>query len=278
MHKVDLTPMHSNYQALLDLASSAFYADKRVRAMWLHGAVARKEHDAGSDLDIILAISDKYFDAFADESATWWAMITPTVSRREIPNMRGSYFGLTPTCERIDILLERVSALPKSSITRRITIFDHDELTKHIPEAFDRPTDAATLRYYIEEILRQVANFPVVLIREDWLLGVVAVQQIHFLLYQLFAESNKPSPPTGPKQWSYKLTSHQQQILEALPVPQPEKDSIVAARRAALRLFNEYGPQIARKHDVAWPDDLGAAVHRYMKQAEIDLSVSDLAW
>jgi hypothetical protein len=33
-----------------------------------------------------------------------------------------------------------------------------------------------------------------VVAREDWLLGVVGVQYIQMLLYQLFVESNQPLP------------------------------------------------------------------------------------
>jgi hypothetical protein len=38
----------------------------------------------------------------------------------------------------------------------------------------------------VEEFLRQQANFPAsVVTREDWLLGVVAIEQVHLMLYQL---------------------------------------------------------------------------------------------
>jgi hypothetical protein len=42
-------------------------------------------------------------------------------------------------------------------------------------------------------------------------------------LYQLFAESNKPAPPTGPKQWSFKLTATQavRDYLRTQGVPLP---------------------------------------------------------
>ena len=54
--------------------------------------------------------------------------------------------------------------------------------------------------------------------REDWLLGVVGVQNIQMLLYQLFVESNQPLPPMGVKQWSAKLTTGQRAVCAGLPV------------------------------------------------------------
>jgi hypothetical protein len=278
MNRIDLRLMPQSYRVLLDRATEIFQADDRVRGMWLHGAIARGAHDAGSDLDIDIAVRDEDFDTFAAESASWWAKITPTVSRREMAHMPGSFFALTPTCERLDVVTERVSDLSTSTLTRRITVFDRDNLTAQVPIPTDPDASPEVIGFCIEETLRQAANFPIVLIRQDWLLGVVAVQQIHFLLYELFAEANKPMPPTGPKQWSYKLTAEQRKALESLPIPQAEHTSIIAARQAALRLFEGQAAVVAQRHGVVWPTELAAAVHAYMKRSEVDMGVNDLDW
>jgi predicted nucleotidyltransferase len=278
MNRIDLRPMAHSYQALLDRATKVFHIDERVRAMWLHGAIARGAQDAGSDLDIDIAVRDEDFDTFTAESTSWWAKITPTVSRREMANMPGSFFALTPTCERVDVVTERVSDLSVSKLTRRVTVFDRDNLTAHVPKPTDPDANPEVIRYCVEETLRQAANFPIVLIRQDWLMGVVAVQQIHFFLYELFTEANKPMPPTGPKQWSYKLTSEQRKALEHLPVPQAERNSIIAARLEALRFFEEQASAVAQRHGVVWPSELAAAVHAYMKRSEAEMGVRDLDW
>lgn len=278
MNRIDLRPMPQSYQALLDRATQVFQADERVRAMWLHGAIARGAHDAGSDLDIDIAVRDRDFDTFAAESTSWWAKITPTVSRREMANMPGSFFALTPTCERVDVVTERVSDLSTSKLTRRVIVYDRDGLTARVPKPADPDANPEVIRYCIAETLRQAANFPIVLIRQDWLMGVVAVQQIHLLLYELFAEANKPLPPTGPKQWSYKLTLEQRKALETLPVPQAERNSIIAARLAALRFFEEQASAVAQHHGVVWPSERAAAVHAYMNRSEGDMGVGDLDW
>lgn len=112
-------------------------------------------------------------------------------------------------------------------------MFDRDDLSIQVPGPSDPAPDPGVLQYYIEETLRQAANFRTVVVRKDWLLGVVAVHQVHQYLYLLFSESNKPQPPTGPKQWSIKLSSRHRSMLEALPIPQPELSSILGARRRA---------------------------------------------
>src|SRR3954468_22735131 len=237
--------MPAPYRVLLARAMTVFEADERVRGMWLHGAIARDGADAGSDLDIDLAVRDDKFSAFASDRDAWLAQITPVVSL--VPLAPGSFYALTPTCERMDVITEPVSALPSSSLTRRLVVFDKDQLTETLPQTADPAPDLAIARYAIEETIRQAANFPVVVVRKDWLLGVVAVQQIHQHLYLLFVEANKPQPPTGPKQWSFKLSDRHRTMLEALPVPQSRLDSILQARQAALHLLFTEGRAVADK-------------------------------
>lgn len=109
------------------------------------------------------------------------------------------------------------------------------------------------IAYLIEETIRQAANFPTVIVRDDWLMGVVAVQQVQLFLYQLFAESNKPMPPTGPKQWSLRLTPLQRQVLQSLPTAAPSPESVLAARDAAFTVFFRDAPPIAQRSNVPGP-------------------------
>lgn len=111
------------------------------------------------------------------------------------------WYVLTSTCERIDYLVESRSQIPSSPGVRRLVVFDKARCVALLPPVEDPGPDAGTVTFCVTEALRQMANFPVVIVREDWLLGVVAVQQLHYFLYELFAQSNRPQPPTGPKQW-----------------------------------------------------------------------------
>jgi hypothetical protein len=192
-----LAALPEGYRPLFDRATAVFEADGRVRAMWLHGALARGAADAASDLDISVAIADDGFDGFAASWRDWLAAITPTLTAR--PLAAGSFYALTPSCERFDVIAEPVGKLPATSLTRRLVVFDRDGLDKLIPVPADPPPDPAVLTYLIEETLRQAANFPAVLVRDDWLLGVVAVQQVQMFLYQLFAESNKAGAADRPE-------------------------------------------------------------------------------
>jgi hypothetical protein len=181
------------------------------------------------------------------------------------------FYALTTTCERFDVISEPVSKLASTPLSRRIVVFDKDDLNRLIPPPNDPPPNVTAITYLIEETLRQAANFPTVIVRQDWLLGVIAVQQVQLFLYELFAESNKPMPPTGPKQWSFKLTARQRHLLEALPVAAPAERSVNHAREAAFTLFFAEIPAIAKSNGIAWPHELEAAVRAYVISAGLPL-------
>lgn len=102
-------------------------------------------------------------------------------------------------------------------------------------------------------------------------MGVVAVETVQLALYQLFAESNKPQAPTGPKQWSHKLTPTQRDLLEDLLVPQANPESVYPARQAALGLFLREAPGIAAANNVTWPTDLATAVLAYLEREGVGI-------
>lgn len=237
--------------------------------MWIHGALARDGGDAGSDLDIAINADD--FDSLTSDWREWLALITPTVSVLPIGTMPGSFYALTPTCERLDVVCERTSDTATSFLTRRIVVFDRDGLTATVPPIQDPPPNPGTIQWIIHDTLRQAANFPVVVIRQDWLMGVVAVETVQLALYQLFAESNKPQAPTGPKQWSHKLTPAHRHLLEDLPVPQANPESVYAARQATLDLFLREAPGIAAANNVDWPTDLADAVLAYLEREGVGI-------
>jgi hypothetical protein len=259
------------YGPLFERAAGLFAADERVRAMWLHGAIARGAADAGSDLDISVAIRDADYQDFVDGWKTWLAAIAPTLTARPTATGEGNFYALTTTCERFDVICEPVSKLASTPLSRRIVVFDKDDLDRLIPPPNDAPPNTTAMTYLIEETLRQAANFPTVIVRQDWLLGVIAVQQVQLFLYQLFAESNKPMPPTGPKQWSAKLTARQRQILEALPVAAPAEQSVRHAREAAFAVFFAEAPAIAKSSGIDWPHELEAAVRAFLIDAGLPL-------
>jgi hypothetical protein len=253
------------YGPLFDRVRAAVEADERVRALWIGGSLARGVADAASDLDLLIAVRDEDHAAMAAAWREWLAGISPTVVAHPLPSPAGSFYCVTATCERMDVVMEPVSALSESPFRHRLPVLDRDGLDVRVPAPAPEPgPDTDRMARLVEEFFRQQVNLPTVTVRQDWLLGVVAVQTVHLLLYQLFVAANAPLPPMGVKQWSAKLTPDQRALLEGLPVPQPTEASVMAAREAAVTTFVSAARPLLARCGVPWPSELELAVTEFL--------------
>jgi len=261
-----LDALSAGYHALFENARRVCEADERVRAMWLSGSLARGDADAGSDLDLLVAVRDDAVEEFARGWREWLARITPTVIARPLPFLPGSFYSVTPGRERLDVVVEPVSKLGSSFFRTRRLVFDRDGLDARIPAAQPPPGPSRErIGFLIEEFFRDYGMSDVVAARRDLLLGNEATHLVRSLLYQLFCEANAPLAPRGVKQWSAKLTAAQRELLERLPTGGSDFAAMLAAHEAVSQAFAASARKIAAAHGVVWPEELEAATRRHLR-------------
>jgi Intracellular multiplication and human macrophage-killing len=262
-----LSVLPAGYTALFERAARRLAEDERVRALWVSGSLARRDADAHSDLDLLAAVADADFDAFAGSWRSWLADITPTVLARPIPFLPGSFYSLTPACERLDVVLERVSRVPSSFFRSREVVFDRDGLDAQVPApAPPAGPDRAKVETAIEEPLRYLALFPAVLGRGELLLAQEGYGHMRRRISELFLEMNAPLPTTGVKHWRDKLTDEQYAVLESLPWPAATREALIDANIAVARALVAHGKPIAEKVGLPWPAELEAAVRAHLRR------------
>jgi len=268
-----LAPMPAGYTELFGRVLRAAESDDRVRAAWLTGSVGRGVADAGSDLDVVLAIAPEFFDDFTGAWREWLGRVTPVVLARELPRLPGSFSSVTPDCLRLDVVAEPAGAARPADLAGRLLVLQKDGgapvLVPGAEPAAAGPSQAR-LTELAEEFLRQMTIFPAAVVaRQDWLLGVIGVQNVHLMLYQLFVEANQPLPPMGVKQWSAKLTSRQRHVCATLPPATASQATVLTAMRVAATAFRREAMAILAATEVPWPADFDAAVRRYWQQHEL---------
>jgi hypothetical protein len=267
-----LTPLPPPYRDLFARLLDVAAADDRVLAVWLSGSVGRGVADAGSDLDVVLTVTDEAATEFAAEWRGWLGRVTPTVLARDLPRLPGSWYSLTPGCERLDVVTERAGRRAPLPLADRVLVLDRDgrfaaEAAEPEPAAEPRDPDPARVLALTEEFLRQQAIFPAAVVaRRDWLLGIQGVEAMHLLLYELFVEANQPLPKMGLKQWSAKLSPPQRDCLAALPLPRAEPRSVQDAMHEAAAVFRREARQILAGNGVPWPSRLDDAVLGYQSR------------
>jgi hypothetical protein len=268
-----MSPLPPGYHRLLERLVERAARDERIRAVWLGGSLGRREGDAGSDLDVLLAVDVDALPDFAAGWREWLATITATVIARELPALPGSFFSVTADCERLDVVVEPVRALDATPYRQRLVVVDKDGLDAAVP-AIDSPGTGPSverLAAIVEEFFREQAIFPAAVVaRQDWLLGVVAVSVTHRMLYDLFVETNQPLPAMGIKRWSARLTPHQRDVLAALRPPAAERDSTIDAMWAARHAIRTHGRHAVETAGGGWPQHLDDTVARYLQ--------SELGW
>lgn len=259
-----LAPLPAGYRALFDRLVAAVEHDERIRGVWLSGSVARGEADAGSDLDVLLAVRDDDLSGFADGWQDWLAALTPTLIAKPLTFAPGSFYSLTTTHERLDVVVEPVSRVTSDTPYRtRLVVLDRDGLDARVPvRQPEAGPDPERMTALVEEFFRLVAvSTPAVLVRGDHLLGVEGVRAQHRMLYDLCVEGNRPLPTTGVKQWSAKLSAEQREALEGLlPGPTADRASFVAEMSTMVAAWRRVGREVLDRHGVTWPEELDRAV------------------
>lgn len=265
-HPSALDVLPRGYSALFRRLLAHVLPDERWRAMWLSGSLGRGVADAGSDLDIILAIRDEDHEEFVRTWRDWLAGITPTLIAGPIGNFHG-FYSTTEECLRLDVVVEPVGRVAESGHRYRSVVFDRDGLDAHVPDPGPAEgPDTERIARLMEESFRQQAIFPAVLARADWLLGVEGVHNQRTLLYDLMVEANRPLPPMGVKQWSAKLTAEQRDVFTALPPLAATSESVIAGMRAILEAFRTVGRSCAESVGVPWPDRLDRSVSAFLRR------------
>lgn len=255
------------YSRLFDRTLAVLGADERVRAVWLSGSVARGDADAASDLDFIVTVDDSAHAGFAAEWRDRLGLITDTVLAKPLGFAPGSFYCVTPDWLRLDVVVEKVSDLPSTFLRTRLAVLDRDGLAVAVPEP-DAPAGPSpqTMENLVQEFFRIHGLLPVIVTRQDWLLGVEGVHTLRTLLYQLFVEANAPHPTTGLKKWSGKLTDEQRRLLESLPTGEASRTAVIDGHRQLVAAFRQWAPQLCERMGVAWPSRLEQATLQHVER------------
>ena len=259
-------PLPPGYAVLLDKFVAHCESDDRVRALWIGGSLARGDADEVSDLDLIAAVDDDAYDEFVGGWRAWLAEVAETVWAEPLRFLPGSFYAVTDRHERVDLVVEKASAIPTTFFRTRLVVLDKHGLDAAIPppEPGAGPSPEK-VDWIVREFFRDYGMFDVGVVREDWLLGVEACRFISGLLYQLFVEANAPVPPMGVKRWSDKLTPEQRAVLTALPAAAANRESVMAAHEAIARAFVDAARPICERLGVAWPDALEAVTLAHLR-------------
>jgi hypothetical protein len=262
-----LAPLPETYHQLYDRVLAVCEPDERIRGLWLSGSLARGNADAGSDLDLLLAVDDDAWDTFTADWRHWLEGMTPILLAKRVPSEAILIVtSLTPAMCRLDVVAERVGAVADSPFRTRVPVIDRDGLNQRIPQPVTGPgPDRGKINNLLTEFWRVQAISPAMINgRKDLLVARSGADLSTRLLLDLFVETNQPLPPMGAKRFNSQLTEEQRSILEAVPAYGADPESLVAATLWLCDAMGTHGRAAAERVGADYPEDLAGAVQDYL--------------
>ena len=256
--------------ALIDAVVRTMEADPRVASLWLSGSLGKAQGDAFSDVDFVVAVPDGAGFAIVNDYARDLSAIADVVHARAL-------FGrvvtaMTRSIERFDLFFVSEGEL---------AALDPAAVKQLFARGPGRPAGSAAsgsepskLEGNIGEFLRVLALAPVVIGREEYLLGVDGAMLLRRMTVETMLEENgvTQSMRGGVLKLNRFLTADQRGELETLPALAPTRASVIEAHGALARVFLPRAKAMAAARGLVWPHEFEHAVRSALAR-ELDLAV-----
>jgi hypothetical protein len=257
-------PLGPGYRAVLDRAIGALSGDERILALFLAGSVGRGVADASSDLDLLVFVDDEVVPALLDAAEEFVASVVgPTLLARRL---HSGITTVTPAWERVDLLIAPRSSAARSRCDAVIEDFDHVEVAQSLPtEPPPSVRDPRAVAFTCEEFLRVLGLLEVILLREEYLVGVEGVGLLRGHLRDLLIqESNRPRATV--KRLNQRLGDEQRAILSAQPAVVATRASIVEGHLAVAQSFLPRARSLCAELVIAWPQEFEDATRAHLER------------
>jgi predicted nucleotidyltransferase len=238
--------------------------DPRVLAAWLVGSRGRGAEDRFSDVDVWLVVSDEDRSGFVEDWPALSDQVSPSVLRRRV--VGSTFTHISPAWERWDVSIGVPGDVPRRARSTVTPLFDRADLGSRLQARGEplRP-DPVKVTALVTEFLRVLGLLPVVLGREEYVVGVSGVGLLRELVIQLLLEQVAVEDRGGALHLNTLLPPERVRQLERLPAAEASRESVLDAHLACARLFLPEARRLAASIGVEWPAPLEAALRRRLE-------------
>ena len=243
--------------------SAALSNQPAVRALWLHGSLARDQADRFSDIDLVALIADVRLSLAGSSIETLLATEFEFVLVRNHGDEDHRLLNfVTDEWKRFDLSIFSADAIRRSNLRGLRTIFDKDGLDLPVGhgEPMKREVTAEQVDFVVSEFIRVLGLLPVVVHRGDLVgavsgSGLLREHLITLLQYELTGQVM-----TGALSQTTSLSPAATSALLGLPVLRAEESLILDFNRSCWEIFIQFGPRITQQYRAEWPTGLVDAV------------------
>ena len=241
--------------------TQALVGDPRCLGLYLSGSHATGTADAFSDIDLVAVAEPADQAALVAVWRSALGQLSPLVLFRSLAQSQSSLTNaVTADWDRVDLYLQSPALFQRRAAESVVALHDpHNRLAAL--QAVERPDPGPKLAFLAEEFLRVLGLLHVAAGRGDYVTaatgaGLLRDHLIALLRYETGVEQE------GALHLGRSLAPQDMAMLYALPVPQPERASVLAASLALARVFAPRARVLLDRHGLAWPAPLEDATRR----------------
>lgn len=239
--------------------------DQRVLGAWLAGSRGRGAEDEFSDVDIWLVVAAADKDAFVEDWPATSDRIGPTVLRQAL--FGTTFTHITPEWLRYDLSIGVPDDASARSRSTHKTLFDRANITPQFKPVGDLlQPDPQKVSSLVVEFLRVMGLLPVVLSRQEHVVGVSGAGLLRGLLVQLSVEDVVVEDRGGAL--SLERTLHDEQLrgLADLPALAATHESVLAVHMACADLFLPAARNLTTRLGIPWPTPMEDALRKHLRE------------
>lgn len=230
-------------------------ADERVRAVLLGGSLGRGDGDEFSDVDVMMVIAPEDHRAFMDGAEAWVGTLATVVHWHAPHPPLPLYNAYTDSWERLDLTVTVPTMVRGTQATLK-PLIDRDGIHAGLPQA--EPARAAPNAKKVEalarEFLRVLGLAPVVVGRRELAVAITGAGLLRQHGIAILVEAQGWNPQPGALSLSRVLPAEDLALVERLPLPQADMDSVIDANMAWAGAILPRARALCERAGAPWPD------------------------
>ncbi len=235
--------------------------DPRCLGLFLSGSHATRTADAFSDIDLVGVAEPADHSALVAIFRAALDQVLPIVLFRAFPQGQSCLTNaVTADWDRMDLYLQSPELFSRRPAGSVLALHDPDNRLAAL-QPVDRPDPRPRIAYLAEEFLRVLGLLHVAAGRGDYVTAATGAGLLRdHLIALLRIEAGVEQE--GALHLSRSLSPQDMAMLYALPVPNPDRDSVLAAHLVLARAFIPRARRLLDRHGLSWPAPLEDATRR----------------
>lgn len=249
---------------LIEYVKKVLSRDDRVLGVWLVGSYAAGTYDRFSDVDLLVVVDPGDLPGFCTDWPRICAEIAPTVFQRQIGDLP-IFNQITPDWLRFDVSVGTTEELRGRTRSNVSPVLDPKGLSAKLgdpgPPKEPDPTRVSSISW---EFLRVLGLLPVVIGREEFVVGVSGAGLLRSMLIDLMLEDVAVEDRGGALHLNRLLPPNRLRILTDLPPLESTRESVIAGHLACAAAFLPLARDLHQRCGLPWPQEFEDAASRHL--------------